>query len=225
MTEQERIIVALDYQRLDEALSLVDRLAGAASFFKVGLELFAGAGPEAVRELKDRGQRVFLDLKFFDIPNTSARASRQAVRLGVDLFNLHLLAGVEVLQAAAAAAREEAAKLGVAPPRLLGVTILTSSQGEAAPVSELVLRLAERARRSGLDGVVASPREAAGLRARFGADFLLVCPGIRPVGAAAADQKRVLSAREARQAGADYLVVGRPISSAPDPRAAFLSLF
>ncbi|HNQ36136.1 MAG TPA: orotidine-5'-phosphate decarboxylase, partial [bacterium] len=210
MTEQERIIVALDYQRLDEALSLVDRLAGAASFFKVGLELFAGAGPEAVRELKDRGQRVFLDLKFFDIPNTSARASRQAVRLGVDLFNLHLLAGVEVLQAAAAAAREEAAKLGVAPPRLLGVTILTSSQGEewrelglAAPVSELVLRLAERARRSGLDGVVASPREAAGLRARFGADFLLVCPGIRPVGAAAADQKRVLSAREARQAGAD----------------------
>lgn len=235
----DKIIVALDYGQKEDALRMVSELSGAASFYKVGLELYTAAGPEIIRILKENKLRVFLDLKLFDIPNTVARTSRLITSFGVDFFNLHLLAGSEVLTAAGEAAREEAARRNLSAPKILGVTVLTSSSGSEwreigikSPTPELVLRLAERARKAGLDGVVASAQDAAGIKERFGRDFLVVSPGIRsiplPLGERLGegdDQKRTFTAQEAFAAGSDYIVVGRPVTRASDPRKAYEELW
>ena len=221
---RERLIVALDAPELAEAEALVDRLAGVVGMYKVGAQLFTAAGPAAVEMVKKRGGRVFLDLKFHDIPATVAGAVREAARLGVTLLTVHASGGTAMLRAAA----EAAAAAGPERPRILAVTVLTSLDrlalqrelGVPASVEEHVGRLAGLARAAGCDGVVASPREAGSLRAVLGRDLLIVTPGIRPAGGRADDQARVATPAVARRAGADYLVVGRPITDAADPAAA-----
>lgn len=215
----ERIIVALDLPTAEAALALVSRLGPHAGFFKIGLQLYTAAGPEIVRALRERGGRIFLDLKLHDIPNTVGRAVESAASFGVEMLTLHLGGGGAMIRAAVEA--------GPAKLLLLGVTVLTSSDeatlretGVSSPLQEQVLRLARLGIENGVGGVVASPLEAAALRAAHGPTLKIVTPGIRPAGAAANDQKRVLSPAEALAAGADFLVVGRPITAAADPRAA-----
>lgn len=216
------LVVAVDTASLDEALRLRDALAGVAKFFKVGKELFTAAGPRAVREFASAG-RVFLDLKFHDIPATVAGAVRAAAGLGAAIVDVHTSGGRPMLEAAAAAAREVPA-----PPVLLGVTVLTHLDREAArevypdlPVADQVLRLARLAREAGLSGVVASAAEAEALRTAFGDRFVLLVPGVRPRWAADAhDQRRVATPGEAARRGANYIVVGRAITRHADPGAA-----
>lgn len=217
-----RVIVALDFADAGTATALADRLDPTQCRLKVGKELFVRAGPELVRYLARRGFAVFLDLKFHDIPNTVAQACRAAADLGVWMVNVHAGGGLRMMEAARAALDPSASS-----PRLIAVTVLTSMGGDdlhevgvdAAPEAQ-VLRLARLARHAGLDGVVCSAREAATLRRELGPEFLLVTPGIRPSGSAADDQRRILTPLQALQAGADYLVVGRPITQAADPLAA-----
>jgi len=237
----EKIIIALDYSNREDALKMVENLSGVISFYKVGLELYTSTGPEIIRDLKAKGLKVFLDLKFFDIPNTVAKASQAAAFLGVDIFNLHLLAGREALIAAKEAAQEEAARRNRPAPKILGVTILTSSSraewqnfGLNCTVPGLVMHLTERAKETGLDGVVASAQDAAAIKERFGQDFLVVSPGIRSTPHLTSsrrggegggdDQRRTLSAKEAFSAGCDYIVIGRPVTQASDPKKACLEL-
>ncbi len=217
-----RIVVALDFSEAAPALALVSRLDPALCRLKVGKELFTAAGPELVRELVAHGFEVFLDLKFHDIPNTVAAACRAAARLGVWMLNVHASGGRRMMTAA----REALADLPH-PPLLVAVTVLTSMSGDelgetgiAATPAEQVLRLARLTQASQLDGVVCSAQEAAMLRADLGTDFRLVTPGIRPAGADAADQRRVMTPVEALRAGATDLVIGRPITGAVDPLAA-----
>lgn len=230
MYGSERVIFALDVDSGAEALAWADRLSGAVGAFKVGLELFVAEGPALVEELVSRGERVFLDLKFHDIPATVAGACRAAGRLGAFLVNVHALAGTEAMARAAEAAREGAARAGRPPPRVIAVTVLTSHAaadleriGLAGPPADAVLRLASLARDAGLDGVVASPLEAERLR-NLWPEGLIVTPGVRPAGSAVGDQARVATPAGAIGAGADYLVVGRPIRDAVDPRAAALGI-
>ena len=220
MTPRERLIVALDVPSADQARRLGDELAGAVGMFKVGSELFTAAGPDFVRELVARGEHVFLDLKFHDIPNTVAGAVASAGQLGVSLVDVHGLGGRALMAAAAGA-------LPAMGCRLLAITVLTShdqaSLGELGlpgALPQSVERLARLAREAGVDGVVASPQEVELVRGACGEGFLIVTPGIRPSGAARGDQARLATPREARRAGADYLVVGRPITQSDDPRAA-----
>ena len=229
VSAKEKLIVALDVESVREARRVFEELRGVAGMFKVGSQLFTSAGPEFVRELVAAGASVFLDLKFHDIPNTVAAASREAVRLGVSLFNVHAAGGGGMMRAAADAVNEEAARLGIAKPRLIAVTVLTSADaytleetGVAAPsVEAQVERLARLAGESGLDGVVASPHEIATVRAAVARpDFIVVTPGVRPFASAHDDQKRVMTPSEAKRAGADYIVVGRVILNAPDPARA-----
>ena len=217
-----RVIVALDYADASGALALVERLDPALCRLKVGKELFTAAGPALVKSLVERGFGVFLDLKYHDIPNTAANACRAAAGLGVWMINVHAAGGRAMLQAA-----REALAHDPKPPLLIGVTVLTSLS--AADLAELgiagtpldaALRLARLARSCGLDGVVCSAHEAAGLRREFGAGFCLVTPGIRPATAQQDDQQRVMTPSAAIASGADYLVIGRPITQAPDPLAA-----
>ena len=216
-----KIIVALDFADADSALALVARLDPAVCRLKVGKELFTAAGPDLVRTLVARGFEVFLDLKFHDIPNTVAAACRAAAGLGVWMLNVHASGGRRMM-AAAQAALADLPK----PPLLIAVTVLTSMSAEdlgevgisAAPADQ-VLRLARLAHACKLDGVVCSAQEAAMLRAELGAGFRLVTPGIRPAGAESGDQRRVMTPKAAVDAGADYLVVGRPITQAADPAA------
>lgn len=224
MTSRERVILALDLPSWHDAEGMVERLRGRISLYKVGLQLFTADGPRVIAEIHARGGRVFLDLKFHDIPQTVAAAAAKAVEWGVFMLDLHVSGGVEMMRAAAEAVAEKAEALGSERPRLLGVTVLTSlsqaalhTQGIGRTVEEQVLSLASMAADAGLDGVVASPREAAVIRRRLGSGLLLVTPGIRPTTAAQDDQHRVATAREALQAGADYIVVGRPILRASDP--------
>ena len=224
MNARDRIIVPLDVASLDEARRMIDALKGVISYFKVGSELFTAAGPDAVRAVVDAGCRVFLDLKYYDIPNTVAGAVRSAASLSVDMLNMHILGGRAMMESSVRAARESAS-----PPMLLGVTVLTSydeagwrETGFSQDVSDAVPQLARRARDAGLDGVVCSPREVGELRRRMGEGFVLVTPGVRPSWAQADDQKRIVTPREAIAAGSDYLVIGRPITAAPDPREAAL---
>jgi orotidine-5'-phosphate decarboxylase len=217
-----KIIVALDYADAAPALALVARLDPALCRLKVGKELFTVAGPELVRALVARGFEVFLDLKFHDIPNTVAAACRAAAGLGVWMLNVHASGGRRMMTAA----REALAGLPQ-PPRLIAVTVLTSMSAEDlgevgvsdAPADQ-VLRLARLTQQCKLDGVVCSAQEAAMLRADLGADFRLVTPGIRPAGSEVGDQRRVMTPTEALRAGATDLVIGRPITAAPDPLAA-----
>lgn len=224
LAPRDRLIVALDVPGLAEAEALVGRLAGVVTTFKVGAPLFTAAGPAAVEMIRRRGAGVFLDLKYHDIPATVAGAVREAARLGVALLSVHASGGSAMLRAAV----EAAAAAGAGRPRLLAVTVLTSLdraalQGElGVPVAVAghVLHLAALARAAGCDGVVASPQEAARLRAALGPEVLIVTPGVRPAGAAADDQARVATPAAARRAGADVLVVGRPVTAAADPVAA-----
>jgi orotidine-5'-phosphate decarboxylase len=225
---REKIIIALDVGTKREALALVETLTE-ARVFKVGLELFTAAGPALVQEVVRMGKRPFLDLKFHDIPNTAAGAVRSAARNGVQMLTLHASGGKEMLAAASRAAREESDKTGKPRPLLLGVTVLTSLKDEelrqigfAHPVADQALRLAVLARNSGLDGVVCSPHEIEIIKRECGDDFLVVTPGIRPAWAAAQDQKRVMTPAEALARGADYLVIGRPVTGAASPHDAFL---
>ncbi|MGH8641741.1 MAG: orotidine-5'-phosphate decarboxylase [Burkholderiales bacterium] len=217
-----RIIVALDFPDAKSALALAKRLDTKLCRVKVGKELYTAAGPSLVEKLQRSGFGVFLDLKFHDIPNTVAAACAAGAQLGVWMINMHALGGRAMMSAA-----REAVAGTKARPRLTAVTLLTSLRaadlsevGLAGSPQEMVLRLAALARECGLDGVVCSAQEAAALRARFGRDFCLVTPGIRPAEAARDDQNRVATPRQAIANGADYLVIGRPITRAPDPLAA-----
>ncbi|MDN5344279.1 MAG: orotidine-5-phosphate decarboxylase [Clostridia bacterium] len=228
MTAKDKIIVALDVPDLATGEKLVDRLAPYVGMFKVGLEFYTSAGPAAIRMVQERGGKVFADLKLHDIPNTVAGAARALVRLGVDMLNVHAAGGRAMMQAAATAVREEAVVMGRPAPILLAVTVLTCLDGEALrqevgierEVEEQVVRWARLAQESGLDGVVASPREIRIIQGACGPEFIIVTPGVRPAGADLGDQRRVMTPAEALQEGASYLVIGRPITAAPNPVAA-----
>ena len=224
-----KILVALDVESRTEALALADALRGSVGGFKIGSRLFTAEGPSIVRALAERGDRVFLDLKFHDIPHTVATAVAAATQLGVWMMNVHAAGGLAMMRAARAAAHEAAAAHTLTPPLVIAVTVLTSMNqaalretGVIIDLMDQVLRLAELAKEAQLDGVVASPRETAAIRSRCGPGFAIVTPGIRGGAAAASkdDQERTMSPADAVAAGASYLVVGRPIIAAPNPRDA-----
>ncbi|OGV63346.1 MAG: orotidine 5'-phosphate decarboxylase [Lentisphaerae bacterium RIFOXYB12_FULL_65_16] len=215
-----QLIVALDVDTLDEAARVADQLGPLVPWYKIGKQLFTRHGPDAVRMVRERGSRVFLDLKYHDIPNTVAEAVRAAAGIGADLVNVHAGGGPSMLAAAAEAGQ----KSGVL---VVAVTVLTSlderelrATGVAATPAEQVVRLARLAQANGIPGVVCSALEIGALRQACGPEFVLVVPGIRPAGSGTDDQKRVMTPRAAAAAGADYIVVGRPIRQAPDPQAA-----
>jgi len=223
----DQLLVALDVDTATQARALADSLRGAVGGFKIGSRLFTSEGPRLVEELAGRGDRVFLDLKFHDIPNTVAGAIAAATRLGVWMVNVHASGGAAMMQAARAAADDEAARRGRPAPLVIAVTMLTSLNeaaladiGLLTSVASQVERLAALAQAAGLDGVVASAQEIAIIRGRCASGFAIVTPGIRGAGDEKGDQSRTLSAAEALAAGATYLVVGRPIIAAADPRAA-----
>jgi orotidine-5'-phosphate decarboxylase len=225
---RDRLIVALDVETLADAERMVDRLEGLATRFKIGSQLFTAAGPGAVEAIQKRGAEVFLDLKFHDIPNTVAGAAREATRMGVLMFNVHASGGRAMMAAAAEGAATAARELGGRRPIVLAVTVLTSLDraalgrelGVADSVEGHVLHLAALAAAAGLDGCVASPNEIGALRTSRGAGWVIVTPGVRPAGSAIGDQSRIAAPGAAVSAGAHYLVVGRPITAAPDPARA-----
>lgn len=220
-----KLIFALDANSYDEALSWVDLLSGHVGMFKVGKELFTAVGPKIVQDIKERGQKVFLDLKFHDIPNTVARAAEVAAGMNVDMFNVHASGGSRMIKEAVSATWACADQLGRVRPIVLAVTVLTSLNnddlteiGFQKSTGELVLHLAKLAQLAGASGVVASAQDIAILRKNLGDQFVIVTPGIRSAAETKKDdQKRTLSAYEAVKTGADYIVVGRPIRTAPDP--------
>lgn len=236
--KKPEMIVALDVETLEELRALVDTLGDTVKIYKIGSQVFTSCGPAAVRFVMARGRQVFLDLKFHDIPSTVANAVRSAVGLSkaversipspggtvpavgnLWMYTVHTCGGVPMMYAAAQEARAAAETLGVPRPLTVGVTVLTSD-APGDNILPLVLERAAAAKKAGLDGVVASCHEAAAIRRECGKDFVIVTPGIRPAGTEAADQKRAATPREAVQSGSDYLVVGRPIVKAPDPRQA-----
>jgi orotidine-5'-phosphate decarboxylase len=226
--EKNKLIVALDVESAEKARDLFQALRGVVGMFKIGSQLFTAAGPALVREIVSSGERVFLDLKFHDIPNTVAAAGVEATRLGVSIFNLHAAGGTEMMRRTREAVAECADSESITRPLIIAVTVLTSANGitlaevgyDSSP-AELVHRLALLAEASGLDGVVASPREVGLVRSAVSKPgFIVVTPGVRPAGSELSDQKRVTTPREAMSAGADFLVVGRPIIEASDPARA-----
>jgi orotidine-5'-phosphate decarboxylase len=228
MAAADQIIVPLDVPDESAAIALLNRLPQ-ATFWKVGLELFVSVGPHILQLLKERDKKIFLDLKFHDIPNTMAGACRSAARYGVDLMTVHATAGGAALKAAQAALLEGAEASGHPPPNLLAITLLTSLTSRSlafelkVPVElpEYVLTMALLAQESGLSGIVCSPQEAGQVKEVCGSEFLRVCPGVRPAWAAQADQRRLLTPKDAIQSGANYLVIGRPITASEDPAGAF----
>jgi orotidine-5'-phosphate decarboxylase len=225
---KDRIVLALDVDDEREALGLVAELRDSVGMFKVGHQLFTAYGPDIVRRIIGAGGRVFLDLKYHDIPHTVAKASVEAVKLGVSIFNVHALGGLDMMKAAAEAAREAAAKHNLPAPVVLAVTILTSMDAPALrrelkisrSLPREVAHLARLAQRGGMHGVVASPQELRMLRRSARGSFVILTPGVRPAWAGADDQKRTMTPGEAVRAGADYIVVGRPVLRAPDRMAA-----
>ncbi|MBD3179329.1 MAG: orotidine-5'-phosphate decarboxylase [Candidatus Latescibacteria bacterium] len=223
-----KVIAALDVQDGPRALELVDQLIGKIDFFKVGSRLFTAEGPPLVKAIREKGGRVFIDLKFHDIPATVAGAVKAACGLGVDMMTLHTTGGFEMMKEASRTAAEVSAELGRDRPVLVGVTILTSMEETdlevISPVkyniADIVHRLASRAEEAGLDGIVCSVWEAGDIREKFRDDFVIVTPGIRPAGTGMDDQKRVATPARAAEAGSDYLVIGRPIYQAPRPAEA-----
>jgi orotidine-5'-phosphate decarboxylase len=230
----DQLLIALDVPSGAEAIELATSLRGVTGGFKIGSRLFTAEGPPIVQRIADLGERIFLDLKFHDIPNTVATAVAAATTMGVWMVNVHASGGTRMMQAARDAAHDTAARLGTAPPLVIAVTVLTSinevllaETGVAGPVLDQVLRLADLAQRAGLDGVVASPRETAIIRQQTGPEFAIVTPGIRGGGAKTPgedDQERTLTPAEAIAAGSSYLVVGRPIIAAQDPRRAAMQI-
>lgn len=226
-TAVSRVLVALDTTSLADAVDQTRAMRGAVAGVKLGLEFFNANGPAGVRQVIAEGMPLFLDLKFHDIPNTVAGAVRAVTPLGPYMLNVHASGGRAMMRAALDAASDTAAKVGVRRPLMIGVTVLTSlgdddlaATGISGTATDQVLRLAALAQAAGLDGVVCSAREIEPLRRECGRDFVLVTPGIRPAGSPAGDQKRVLTPGEAVRRGADYLVIGRPITGAVDPAAA-----
>jgi orotidine-5'-phosphate decarboxylase len=220
---RDRLIIALDLPTASEALKLVGHLAGEASFFKIGLQLYTAAGPEIVRAVAASGAKMFLDLKLHDIPNTVAKTVTAAAELGVAMLTIHLSGGRRMIEAAVAA--------GPSHMLLLGVTVLTSSDGETlretglhCSVEEQTIRLAKLGVKAGIGGLIASPQEVHSLRSRFGKSVTIITPGVRPAWAATDDQKRFTTPRKALQNGADYLVIGRPITAHAEPREALLKI-
>ncbi len=225
----EKVIFALDVHTLEETRRFVKLLKGKVGLFKVGLELFTAWGQEAVKTVQEEGGRVFLDLKLHDIPKTVSRAAEEALKMGVDMLNLHSTGGLEMMRKTVENCQRMAEKIHRPCPIILAVTILTSLDEEnlkevgfPAPLQEQVVRLAELAKKAGIAGVVASPKEIIPIRRSCGPNFIIVTPGIRPafLESAKDDQKRVMTAREAISAGADYIVLGRPIRTAQDPARA-----
>jgi orotidine-5'-phosphate decarboxylase len=219
---RQRIIVALDVADEAGLLRLLDALRGRVGMFKIGKELFTALGPRSISLVRDRGDEVFLDLKYHDIPNTVAGAVRSAARLGVSMLTVHASGGAGMLRAAA-----EAAKASATPPAVIAVTLLTSlgpadiaDLGYSGQLRDVVMRLAALSLSAGADGLVTSPREVGPLRAEHGIDPLLITPGVRPAGSTADDQARIATPQKAVSSGADYLVIGRPITQDPDPAAA-----
>lgn len=226
-TARGRLAVALDLPDRAQLLAMVRRVAPEAGLLKLGLEAFVAEGPSLVREVSRAGAGVFLDLKLHDIPNTVGRAAAAAVRTGATIVNCHAAGGAEMMKAFGEGGRAAAAKAGLPAPKLIAVTVLTSLDAAAVHAvgltgspREAALRLAVLAQGAGLDGVVCSPDELTVIRRACGKDFFLVVPGVRPAGASKGDQKRVATPGDAIRAGADLLVVGRPITGAPDPAAA-----
>jgi orotidine-5'-phosphate decarboxylase len=224
---RDRLIVGLDVDAVAAAENAVRRLGDAVGFYKIGKQLFVHAGPDVVRMVLAGGAEVFLDLKFHDIPNTVAMAGVEAARLGVRMFNIHAAGGLAMMERTVAEVTRVCRAERLRRPKILGVTVLTSLEdadlkqvGVAGRAGDQVLRLARLAKRAGLDGVVASPREIVAVRRACGRDFLVVTPGVRPAGADLHDQKRVLTPGAAVAAGADYVVVSRPVLAAADPAAA-----
>ncbi len=227
MANKNPIIAALDVPTAEQALKLAEQIAPAVGAFKIGKELFVSAGPDIVRRVRATGAAVFLDLKFHDIPNTAAKAVASAVRLDVQMLTIHTSGGSDMMRAAEKSAQDTAKSLGRPAPLVIGVTVLTSSNNETlaeigceADTEKQVLRLAQLAVKSGLRGLVCSPLEIVALRKILPAHIQLVTPGIRNGAEKADDQKRTLTPREAMQAGASWLVIGRPIYAAENPRAA-----
>jgi len=224
----DRLIVALDVESTGDAERALAQLGGVTRRYKIGTQLFTASGPAAVEAVTRRGGEVFLDLKFHDIPNTVAAAARAAARLGVFMFNVHAAGGLAMMRAAAAAAADEAGRLRIRRPLVTAVTVLTSLDraalqrelGVASAVEGHVLHLSRLAREAGLDGSVASPQEIRVIRTGLGPDWVIVTPGVRTRGGPPDDQQRVATPAAAAQAGANYLVVGRPILGASDPAAA-----
>jgi orotidine-5'-phosphate decarboxylase len=226
MQARDRLVVAIDRSSRDDILRLADAVHGAVGVLKIGLQAFIANGPPLVREIVSRGERVFLDLKIHDIPNTAQHAVAEAMALGAFMTTVHAAGGGAMLRACAGV-------VGLKPdaPLVLGVTVLTSLDekelrriGFAGSPLESAVRLARLARDSGLRGVVASPEEIAAIRAVCGEGFVIVTPGIRPAGSDAGDQRRTMTPAAAVAAGADYIVIGRPITGASDPRAAALAI-
>jgi orotidine-5'-phosphate decarboxylase len=223
-----RLVLALDTDSDRDALEIVDELKDAVGLFKVGHQLFTAYGPDIVRRIIGRGGRVFLDLKYHDIPNTVAKASAEAVRLGASIFNVHALGGLDMMKAAAESAKETADKLGVPAPMVLAVTVLTSMDERSLRKELKIMRslqrevshLARLAQRAGMHGVVASPQEIKMLRRAVRGEFVILTPGVRPEWAGKDDQKRIMTPAEAVAAGANYIVIGRPVLRAEDRRAA-----
>lgn len=226
---KEQIIIPLDVSTKEEAVELVKSLKDSVGVFKVGLELINNCGFEIFNLIKEAGaQKIFYDCKFMDIPNTVAGASTGATNQGVWMFNVHALGGLKMMQAARRATDETAARLNIAPPLVLAVTILTSIDKETlnndlridGEVESQVVHLAKLAKAAGMDGVVASPLEIKAIRKAVGDNFIIVTPGVRPAGSDIGDQKRVMTPKEAIDSGADYLVIGRPITKAESPQKA-----
>ncbi len=225
---EQRVIVALDVPDEQSAIALIDQLPQVI-WWKVGLELFTSTGPKILELLKSKEKRIFLDLKFHDIPNTVAGACRSAASYGVDLLTIHATSGKEALKAATEAAQAGAAQAGVKSPKLIAISLLTSISARQLAfdlkipleLPEYALEMALLAQEAGLDGAVCSPQEVAQLRETCGDDFLLVCPGVRPTWSDKGDQKRSLTPAQAIIAGADYLVIGRPITATTEPELAW----
>ena len=227
MQSDPRLIAALDFPTAEAAQQAVKEIGDAVSYYKVGMELYYAAGNDMIRFLKENGKKVFLDLKLQDIHNTVASALKVETTLGVDMINVHAVGGKKMMEAAAKAVKEKAEELGIERPKLLAVTILTSMDEEQFAdlnynntIAEQVVSLAKLAKAAGLDGVVASPKEAAAIRKACGPDFLIVTPGVRPAGSALDDQSRVTTPAQAFANGSSHIVVGRPIMKAEDRKEA-----
>ncbi len=227
---RDRTIIALDCEA-DKAVAIAYALAGEAKWVKIGMTLYYAYGTDLVRMMKARGYKVFLDLKFFDIPHQVEGAARSAAATGADMLTMHTTGGQAMMEAAERGARAGAADAGAASPATLGITVLTSMNqdtlheiGIERPVEEQVLSMASLAARSGISGVVASPREAAMLRESLGERAYIVTPGVRPAGSAVGDQSRVATPKDAFDWGASHIVIGRPITDAPDPVEAFRAI-